>query len=175
MQAHPHVQLKLKRRQREEEDRSRQERDNRLLLNSISETYKGHRGGVDNWFDYKRHDLSRARQRNAVRIMHENRGFLKQLEAAKSEYGRKFWESDYQQSRRYVANASRVTPVERPETAVGRPRGRKPGRAPHLPPIAGTRRAGSAAAVRRPASPTSPLSKSAPCAFPSITEAEPAV
>ncbi|XP_046854134.1 uncharacterized protein DDB_G0286299-like [Xenia sp. Carnegie-2017] len=102
-----HLHLKLKKLQIEEERLATIERDNRILLEKMSQIMRT-KGRVDNWNDYSVKSLNRTkRQQELLRVTHENQAILKRVLAQKPVYNHGKWEEDYLEKESYMESISK--------------------------------------------------------------------
>lgn len=102
-----HLHLKLKKLQLEEERLATIERDNRILLEKMSEIMRT-KGRVDNHNDYISKSLNREkRQRELIRVTRENQEILKRILAREPEYNHLQWEKDWEENEQFMDNVSR--------------------------------------------------------------------
>lgn len=105
--AHPHLVLKLKKLQLAEERIANVDRDNRLMLDKICATMKVHRYQCEDIDTYRQRSLMRERQREHIRIVHENQAILKRLDAIQTSLDPQTMKKDFQRSRLVKQNISR--------------------------------------------------------------------
>ncbi|XP_064603795.1 sperm axonemal maintenance protein CFAP97D1-like [Liolophura sinensis] len=102
-----HLHVKLTKLQKEDNRLAIIERDNRILLEkmaNIMQTY----GGVDNKNNYKQKSLNRTqRQRELLRITHENIAILKRITTKEPHYCHLRYEADYKAHKQYLLNITR--------------------------------------------------------------------
>ncbi|XP_013385747.1 uncharacterized protein C17orf105 homolog [Lingula anatina] len=102
-----HLHLKLKKLQMEEERLATVERDNRILLEKMSYIMRT-RGRVDNKNDYEPRSLNKTkRQRELLRITHENQAILKRISLKEPHYNHLQWEEEWRVNQLYVNNISK--------------------------------------------------------------------
>jgi E3 ubiquitin-protein ligase TRIP12 len=90
-----HLHLKLKKLQLEEERLATIERDNRILLEKMSQIMRTN-GKVDNYNDYECKSLNRQqRLRELLRITRENQQILKRITSSRPRYNHLQWERDW--------------------------------------------------------------------------------
>merc|ERR1712071_4537 len=101
-----HMHLKLKKLQVEEERLAVVERDNRILLEKMSYIMRT-KGKVDNWNQYHQKSLSKSsRQRELLRVTHENQAILKRISSKEPHYNHDIWEEEWDQNLLYMQNIS---------------------------------------------------------------------
>lgn len=106
-QTYMHLHLKLKKLQVEEERLATIERDNRILLEKMSFVMRT-RGRVDNRNDYEHKSLNKTkRQRELLRVTHENQAILKRITAKEPHYNHLQWEDEWQINETYMDNISK--------------------------------------------------------------------
>lgn len=106
-QTYMHLHLKLKKLQVEEERLATIERDNRILLEKMSFVMRT-RGRVDNRNDYEHKSLNKTkRQRELLRVTHENQAILKRISSKEPHYNHLQWEDDWQINEGYMDNISK--------------------------------------------------------------------
>ncbi|CAH1786337.1 unnamed protein product [Owenia fusiformis] len=97
-----HLHLKLKKLQMEEERLATVERDNRILLEKMSFIMRT-RGRVDNKNDYEHKSLNKtARQRELLRVTHENQAILKRISSKEPHYNHMQWEDEWKVNQKYM-------------------------------------------------------------------------
>ncbi|XP_076807688.1 sperm axonemal maintenance protein CFAP97D1-like [Clavelina lepadiformis] len=102
-----HLHLKLKKLQMEEERLAIVERDNRILMEKMSYIMRT-KSRVDNWNNYERKSLNKTkRQRELLRVTHENQAILKRLSSKLPHYNRFVWEDAWRVNQGYMANISK--------------------------------------------------------------------
>ncbi|KAL9963528.1 hypothetical protein ACROYT_G027043 [Oculina patagonica] len=106
-QTYMHLHLKLKKLQVEEERLATIERDNRILLEKMSFVMRT-RGRVDNRNDYEHKSLNKTkRQRELLRVTHENQAILKRITSKEPHYNHLQWEDEWQINETYMDNISK--------------------------------------------------------------------
>ncbi|XP_068686804.1 sperm axonemal maintenance protein CFAP97D1-like [Montipora foliosa] len=106
-QTYMHLHLKLKKLQVEEERLATIERDNRILLEKMSFVMRT-RGRVDNRNDYVHKSLNKTkRQRELLRVTHENQAILKRISSKEPHYNHLQWEDEWQINEGYMDNISK--------------------------------------------------------------------
>eukprot|EP00794_Sanderia_malayensis_P011051 gene11051-12217_t len=102
-----HLHLKLKNLQIEEERLAEVERDNRILLEKMSYIMRT-RGSVDNRNYYQHKSLNKTkRQRELLRLTHENQAILKRITSKEPHYNHREWEEDWTIKQRYMDNIAK--------------------------------------------------------------------
>lgn len=102
-----HLHLKLKKLQLEEERYAVIERDNRILLEKMSQIMRN-RGRVDNHNSYVSKSLTREkRQRELLRVTRENQEILKRILAREPEYNHLQWERDWEDNEKFMDSIAR--------------------------------------------------------------------
>merc|ERR1719494_705902 len=102
-QTYMHLHLKLKKMQVEEERLATVERDNRILLEKMSHIMRT-KGRVDNRNDYAHKSLNKTkRQRELLRITHENQAILKRITSKEPHYNQGQWEEDWEKNQGYMS------------------------------------------------------------------------
>ncbi|XP_062619866.1 sperm axonemal maintenance protein CFAP97D1-like [Saccostrea cucullata] len=103
-----HLHIKLKKLQMEGERLAIVERDNRILLEKMAHIMRTG-GRVDNRKeDYKQKSLNKTkRQRELLRITHENFAILKRLTAKEPHYHHMRWQDEWNINQRYMMNISK--------------------------------------------------------------------
>lgn len=102
-----HLHLPLKKLQIEEERLATIERDNRILLEKMSFVMRT-RGRVDNRNDYEHKSLNKTkRQRELLRVTHENQAILKRISSKEPHYNHLQWEDEWQINETYMDNISK--------------------------------------------------------------------
>ncbi|XP_064635056.1 sperm axonemal maintenance protein CFAP97D1-like [Lineus longissimus] len=103
-----HLHLKLKKLQVEETRLSRVERDNRILLEKMSQIMRSDKSHLDNKNDYEDKSLNKTkRQRELLRITHENQAILKRILSKEPHYSHQRWEEDWKVNMIYRANIAK--------------------------------------------------------------------
>eukprot|EP00912_Choanoflagellata_sp_UC4_P001816 UC4_evm6s1162 len=129
-----HLHLKLKKLQLEEERLATIERDNRILLEKMSRIMRSG-GAIDNRNDYEHKSLNKsARQRELLRITHENQAILKRIQTREPAYHYEQWEDEYTVQEGYAANIRKYPTEEELELYTSRTTNQSPVRK-ILPPI----------------------------------------
>jgi len=102
-----HMHLKLKKLQIEEERMSTIERDNRLLLEKMSQIIRT-RGRVDNknYYSYKSLNYEK-RQRELTRVTRENQKILQKITGKDAEYSHQKLEADWRKHEQMMDNIAR--------------------------------------------------------------------
>merc|ERR1712222_11243 len=101
-----HLHLKLKKLQMEEERLATVERDNRILLEKMSYIMRT-KGRVDNWNSYDQKSLNKTkRQRDLLRVTHENQAILKRISSKEPHYNHDIWKQEWDQNLHYMQNIS---------------------------------------------------------------------
>merc|ERR1711973_803241 len=96
--------LKLKKLQVEEERLAVVERDNRILLEKMSYIMRT-KGLVDNWNNYTQKSLNKTkRQRELLRVAHENQAILKRISSKEPHYNHMIWDDEWNQNLLYMSN-----------------------------------------------------------------------
>lgn len=99
-----HLHLKLKKMQIEEERLATVERDNRILLEKMSFIMRT-KGRVDNRNDYQHKSLNKTkRQRELLRVTHENQAILKRITSKEPHLNHLDWEEDWKANQQYMDN-----------------------------------------------------------------------
>ena len=99
-----HLHLKLKKMQIEEERLATVERDNRILLEKMSFIMRT-KGRVDNINDYQHKSLNKTkRQRELLRVTHENQAILKRITSKEPHLNHLNWEEDWKANQQYMDN-----------------------------------------------------------------------
>lgn len=102
-----HLHLKLKKLQVEEERLATVERDNRILLEKMSQIMRT-KGRVDNWNNYHAKSLNRTkRQQELLRVTHENQAILKRVLAQEPVYSHQKWEDDWLEKEAHMDSISK--------------------------------------------------------------------
>ncbi|XP_071121154.1 sperm axonemal maintenance protein CFAP97D1-like [Mytilus edulis] len=103
-----HLHIKLKKLQIEEERLTTVERDNRILLQKMAYIMK-YGGSVDNMkHDYKKKSLNKTkRQRELLRITHENLAILKRITAKEPHLNHLRWIHENQINQQYLNNIAK--------------------------------------------------------------------
>ncbi|XP_071945121.1 sperm axonemal maintenance protein CFAP97D1-like [Antedon mediterranea] len=102
-----HLHLKLKKLQMEEERTAIIERDNRILLEKMCYIMRT-RGRVDNYNDYEQKSLNKTkRQRELLRVTHENQAILKRIFSKEAHYSHLKWEHEWELNKKYMANIAK--------------------------------------------------------------------
>ncbi|XP_031556650.1 uncharacterized protein CFAP97D1-like [Actinia tenebrosa] len=102
-----HLHLKLKKIQVEEETNATIQRDNRILLEKMSYIMRT-KGRVDNRNDYEHKSLNKTkRQRELLRVTHENQAILKRIASREPHYNHLQWQDDWQINETYMENISK--------------------------------------------------------------------
>lgn len=103
-----HLHIKLKKLQMEGERLAIVERDNRILLEKMAFIMRTG-GSVDNRKeDYMQKSLNKTkRQRELLRITHENFAILKRLTAKEPHYHHMRWQDEWNINQRYMMNISK--------------------------------------------------------------------
>jgi len=106
-QTYVHMHLKLKKLQIEEERMSTIERDNRLLLEKMSQIIRT-RGRVDNknYYSYKSLNYEK-RQRELTRVTRENQKILQKITGKEAEYSHQKLEADWRKHEQMMDNIAR--------------------------------------------------------------------
>jgi len=106
-QTYVHMHLKLKKLQLEEERMSTIERDNRLLLEKMSQIIRT-RGRVDNrnYYSYKSLNHEK-RQRELARVTRENQKILQKITGKEAEYSHQKLEADWKKHEQMMDNIAR--------------------------------------------------------------------
>ncbi|XP_033123519.1 uncharacterized protein CFAP97D1-like [Anneissia japonica] len=106
-QTYMHLHLKLKKLQMEEERIAIIERDNRILLEKMCHIMRT-RGRVDNYNDYEQKSLNKTkRQRELLRVTHENQAILKRIFSKEAHYSHLKWEHEWELNKKYMANIAK--------------------------------------------------------------------
>ncbi|XP_053385168.1 sperm axonemal maintenance protein CFAP97D1-like [Mercenaria mercenaria] len=107
---HMHLHIKLKKLQFEAERLATIERDNRILLEKMAHIMRSG-GAVDNKKeDYHLKSLNKIkRQRELLRITHENLAILKRLMTKDPHYNHKKWNLQWQVNQQYLVNISKYS------------------------------------------------------------------
>ena len=104
-----HLHCKLKKLQMEEERLATVERGNRILLSKMSYIMRT-RGRVDNTNDYVSKSLNKTkRQRELLRITHENQAILKRIMSKEPHYHHRQWLDEWRVNQQYSANIAKFT------------------------------------------------------------------
>merc|ERR1712055_348476 len=99
-----HMHLKLKKLQMEEERLAVVERDNRILLEKMSYIMRT-KGLVDNWNNYTQKSLNKTkRQRELLRVAHENQAILKRISSKEPHYNHMIWDDEWKRNLHYMSN-----------------------------------------------------------------------
>ncbi|XP_022089627.1 uncharacterized protein C17orf105 homolog [Acanthaster planci] len=94
-QTYMHLHLKLKKLQVEEERLATIERDNRILLEKMCSIMRT-RGRVDCENEYEQKSLNRTkRQREILRVTHENQAILRRILSKEANYSHQKWEHEW--------------------------------------------------------------------------------
>ncbi|PIK46532.1 hypothetical protein BSL78_16596 [Apostichopus japonicus] len=102
-----HLHLKLKKLQLEEERLATVERDNRILLEKMSQIMRT-KGRVDNHNDYISRSLNKEkRRRELIRVTQENQEILKRILAREPEYNHLEWDKEWEENENFMDNVSR--------------------------------------------------------------------
>jgi len=102
-----HLHLKLKKLQLEEERLATVERDNKILLEKMSCIMRT-KGRVDNRNDYKQKSLNKSkRQRELLRVTHENNAILKRIASKEPNFNHLQWEDDWKINQQYMDNIAK--------------------------------------------------------------------
>jgi len=102
-----HLHLKLKKLQLEEERLATIERDNRILLEKMSCIMRT-KGRVDNRNDYQQKSLNKSkRQRELLRVTHENGAILKRIAAKEPNLNHLNWKEDWKCNQQYMDNIAK--------------------------------------------------------------------
>ncbi|XP_038051159.1 sperm axonemal maintenance protein CFAP97D1-like [Patiria miniata] len=102
-----HLHLKLKKLQLEEERLSVIERDNRILLEKMSEIMRT-TGRVDHRNNYIHRSLNKEkRQRELLRVTRENQEILKRILAREPEYNHQQWQREWEENEAFMDNIAR--------------------------------------------------------------------
>ncbi|XP_014664745.1 PREDICTED: uncharacterized protein C17orf105-like [Priapulus caudatus] len=102
-----HLHLKLKKLQMEEERLAIVERDNNILLEKMSYIMRT-RGRVDNNNAYGEKSLNKTkRQRELLRITHENQAIWKRITTKEPHYNHMQWDDQWKVNLSYMSNISK--------------------------------------------------------------------
>ncbi|XP_022095336.1 uncharacterized protein C17orf105 homolog [Acanthaster planci] len=102
-----HLHLKLKKLQLEEERLAVIERDNRILLEKMSEIMRT-TGRVDHRNNYIHRSLNKEkRQRELLRVTRENQEILKRILAREPEYNHRRWQREWEENETFMDNIAR--------------------------------------------------------------------
>lgn len=102
-----HLHLKLKKMQMEEERLTIIERDNRILLEKMCHIMLT-RGSVDNKNFYDGKSLNRmARQRELLRVTHENQAIMRRILSKQATYSHHQWEDEWALNLMYLKNIAK--------------------------------------------------------------------
>jgi len=102
-----HLHLKLKKLQLEEERLAVIERDNRILLEKMSEIMRT-TGRVDHRNNYIHRSLNKEkRQRELLRVTRENQEILKRILAREPEYNHQQWQKEWEENEAFMDNIAR--------------------------------------------------------------------
>jgi len=102
-----HLHLKLKKMQIEGENLATVERDNRILLEKMSHIMRT-KGRVDNKNDYEHKSLNKTkRQRELLRVTHENQAILKRITSKEPHFNHMHWEEEWKANQRYMDNIAK--------------------------------------------------------------------
>jgi len=102
-----HLHLKLKKLQLEEERIAVIERDNRILLEKMSEIMRT-TGRVDHRNNYIHRSLNKEkRQRELLRVTRENQEILKRILAREPEYNHMQWQKEWEENETFMDNIGR--------------------------------------------------------------------
>ncbi|XP_063951840.1 sperm axonemal maintenance protein CFAP97D1-like [Lytechinus pictus] len=102
-----HLHLKLKKMQMEEERLTIIERDNRILLEKMCLIMLT-RGNVDNKNFYDCKSLNRmARQRELLRVTHENQAIMRRILSKQATYSHHQWEDEWTLNKMYMKNIAK--------------------------------------------------------------------
>ncbi|XP_071798985.1 uncharacterized protein [Asterias amurensis] len=102
-----HLHLKLKKLQLEEERLAIIERDNRILLEKMSEIMRT-TGRVDHRNNYVHRSLNKEkRQRELLRVTRENQEILKRILAREPEYNHEEWAREWEENEAFMDNIAR--------------------------------------------------------------------
>lgn len=106
-QTYMHLHLKLKKLQVEEERLATIERDNRILLEKMSYIMRT-KGRVDNHNEVEPKSLNKTkRQRELLRVTHENQAILKRITSKEPHYNHLQWEDDWSVNEAYMDNIAK--------------------------------------------------------------------
>jgi len=116
---HMHLHCKLKKLQMEEERLATVERDNRILMERISFVMR--RKGADDYNnDYIPKSLNKTkRQRELLRITHENQAILKRILSKEPHYNHRQWEEEWVTNQRYMTQISKYPCFWKNEKKIG--------------------------------------------------------
>ncbi|CAB3992275.1 carboxypeptidase E-like [Paramuricea clavata] len=114
-----HLHLNLKKMQKEEERSALIDKENRLLLEKMSSIMRT-RGSVDNRNSYLARSLNKTlRQRELLRVTHENQAILKRITSKEPHYNHLQWEEEWQMNMLYMNNISKY-PQQRRDSCLAR-------------------------------------------------------
>ncbi|KAL5476147.1 hypothetical protein EMCRGX_G026058 [Ephydatia muelleri] len=113
-QRHNHMHTRLKKRQMEEERQAVIQKDNQILLENMAHIMST-KGRLDNRNEYKQKSLNViTRQRELIRIMHENRAILKRIHHAEASHDRMQLEARWKVITERSATISKSAPAATP-------------------------------------------------------------
>ncbi|XP_028412732.1 uncharacterized protein CFAP97D2-like [Dendronephthya gigantea] len=102
-----HLHLNLKKMQKQEERSALIDKENRLLLEKMTSIMRT-RGSVDNHNNYQARSLNKTkRQRELLRLTHENQAILKRITSKEPIYNHLQWEEEWQMNMLYMNNISK--------------------------------------------------------------------
>ncbi|CAF3284976.1 unnamed protein product [Rotaria socialis] len=102
-----HLHMKLKKLQIEEERSATIERDNRILLEKMSNIMRT-TGSIDNHNDYESKSLNHEkRRRELLRVSRENSTMIKRIVERKPDISRTSWSSSWSKNLSYLDNISK--------------------------------------------------------------------
>ena len=103
-----HLHMKAKKKQMEEERMAIVERDNRLLVEKMAHVMKGKPSFETTSKTHKKGSLNRTRrQRDLLRVTHENQAILKRIQSKEPEYNHLQWLDQWHVNESYMANISK--------------------------------------------------------------------
>ncbi|XP_046853606.1 uncharacterized protein CFAP97D2-like [Xenia sp. Carnegie-2017] len=99
-----HLHINLKKMQKQEERSALINKENRLLLEKMSSIMRT-KGSVDHNNNYQLRSLNKTkRQRELLRLTHENQAILKRLTSKEPHYNHLQWEEEWQMNKIYMNN-----------------------------------------------------------------------
>ena len=105
---HMHLHIKLKKLQHEAERLATIERDNRILLEKMAYIMRTASSVDHRKHDYASKTLNKSkRQRELLRITHENLAILKRITTKAPHYNHKQWLVEWQMNQQYLMNVSK--------------------------------------------------------------------
>ena len=111
-----HLHMKAKKKQMEEERMAIVERDNRLLVENMAHVMKGKPSFETTSKTHTKGSLNRTRrQRDLLRVTHENQAILKRIQSKEPEYNHLQWLDQWHVNESYMANISKYPQWEQME------------------------------------------------------------